>query len=206
MSENNSDANASMKAGVEDAAILARHCERENARLARVLHDGPAQKLTAAMIELSLWKGDIEQGRAPAAADLQQLGELLQSISTEMRDVTSQLRPRALDLFGVGAALESIVAKRARSQFRQSNQSIAIDADQAIHLVRITEALFEVNRDAVGLQVDFEQAGAFVVLRISGVAALVVPAHALARARAFGGEIEQQGATLTLRFPATTPS
>ncbi len=183
-----------------DAAILAAHYEEENARFARILHDGPAQKLTAAMIELSLWKSDLEEGRAPTSAAVQELAELLQSVSSDMRDVSSQLRPRALDLFGISAVIESMAAKRSRCRFQQPSETITMDCDAAIQLIRIAETILGAIDSAAELEMHFEQDGLFALLHFRSGVVGEIPTEAAARTRAFGGTIERTAKTLTIRL------
>ncbi len=205
MKGNQSKPNAAEHSQPSDAAIIAGYYEQQNAQYARVIHDGPAQKLTAAMIELSLWKSDIEEGNAPSAAAIQALSEVLQSVSSDVREVTSRMRPRALDLFGVGAVIESMASKRGHCRFRQTSKSISMDAEIAIQLIRIAKALLAPLDVATELELELAQTDAGVTLCLSGSARFEISPLAAARARAFGGCIERQPRSLTVRLPGTLP-
>jgi signal transduction histidine kinase len=186
--------------GHTDAALLAMHYEQEGARLARLIHDGPAQQLTAAMIELSLWKSDIEGGRAISPDALQGLAEVLQSVSTDMRNVTNSLRPRVLDLFGLGAAIESIAKRHGNCQFHQLTETFSIKTDLAIQFVRVAESIMAGIDRTHRLEMELAQPGQEIVLQIHG-AQLDVPDHATARLGAFNGRIVRTPRGIAIHLP-----
>jgi signal transduction histidine kinase len=188
-------------AGDRDAAILANHSEQENARLARLIHDGPAQKLTAAMIELSLWKSDLEDDRALSPDAIQGAVELLQSISAEMREVTNSLRPRSLDLFGLGAAIESIAKRHGNCRFHQATETFSISPERAIQFVRIVESIAAQIDRATSIEMELAELNGEVVLRIDGAADIEIPFHTSARIAAFSGRIERGIGGITVRLP-----
>lgn len=82
--------------------------EQERQRLARDLHDEVGQHLTALGLGLQALS-DV----APAGSEVDrravQLRALVASLSREMHAITLRLRPRALDDFGLPAALEAYV-------------------------------------------------------------------------------------------------
>jgi signal transduction histidine kinase len=82
--------------------------ELERRRLARELHDETGQALTSILLGLKgLEEGLDDAGSRAAAADLR---ELVVSTLQDVRRLAVELRPSALDDFGLVAALERLVA------------------------------------------------------------------------------------------------
>jgi signal transduction histidine kinase len=81
--------------------------EQERALLARELHDETGQALTSILLGLKTLEEDLttEKGRASAAA----VRELVVSTLQDVRRLAVELRPAALDDFGLGPALERLV-------------------------------------------------------------------------------------------------
>jgi signal transduction histidine kinase len=81
--------------------------EQERARLARELHDETGQALTSILLELKALEDVVEtdDGRARAAA----LRELVVKTLQDVRRLAVELRPAALDDFGLVPALERLV-------------------------------------------------------------------------------------------------
>jgi signal transduction histidine kinase len=87
--------------------------EQERARLARELHDQTGQALTSILLGLKSLEESVEteEGRRSAAS----LRELVVDTLQDVRDLAVELRPAALDDFGVIPALERLV-----DSFRES--------------------------------------------------------------------------------------
>ncbi len=87
--------------------------EQERARLARELHDETGQALTSILLGLRALEDavDTADGRASAAS----LRELVVGTLQDVRNLAVELRPAALDDFGLVAALERLV-----DSFRES--------------------------------------------------------------------------------------
>jgi signal transduction histidine kinase len=77
--------------------------EEERARMARELHDAPLQELAAVIRRLD---------QLPEA---HRESEQLRSVASELRAVTTDLRPPVLDDLGLGAAIDFIAEQRAES-------------------------------------------------------------------------------------------
>jgi signal transduction histidine kinase len=77
--------------------------EDERARIARDLHDQLGQQLTALRLTLERHRADCHSARGPA--DMDKALELAQSIDREVDFLAWELRPAALDDFGLAAAL-----------------------------------------------------------------------------------------------------
>jgi two-component system, NarL family, sensor histidine kinase UhpB len=79
--------------------------EAERRRIAQELHDQIGQNLTAVVLELKHVRARIDSGEADALADAQ---ELARETLEEVRRISYELRPVALDDLGLGSALRSL--------------------------------------------------------------------------------------------------
>jgi signal transduction histidine kinase len=126
--------------------------EQERALLARELHDETGQALTSILLGLKTLEEDVttEHGRASAAA----LRELVVSTLQDVRRLAVELRPAALDDFGLGPALERLVdtfAEKASGAVKLDNRlgDERLDAELETTLYRIVqEALTNVLKHA----------------------------------------------------------
>jgi two-component system, NarL family, sensor histidine kinase UhpB len=87
--------------------------EAERRRIAQELHDQIGQNLTAVVLELRRVRARIDGGEAEALADAQ---ELARETLEEVRRISYDLRPAALDDLGLASALRSLctgIEKRA---------------------------------------------------------------------------------------------
>jgi len=83
--------------------------EAERRLLARELHDRVGQNLTALGINLSIVAGGLPASAKPElAARLEECGLLVAGTVDAMRNVMAELRPHALDDYGLPAALRSL--------------------------------------------------------------------------------------------------
>lgn len=97
---------AERNGAAEPAGIAA--LERERARLARELHDGPAQLLTNLALQLELIERLLDRDPTEAKAELRQLQQDVRAATEETRRVIGNLAPAALtsdDLAGAVADL-----------------------------------------------------------------------------------------------------
>lgn len=102
---------------------LARASEEERLRLARELHDGPAQDVCGAQAHLETLKKGV-RGEA-SLARLSTVQETLCQVTATLRAVCQELRPPALDL-GLDAAIHSHVAR-----FRAAHPAVMVSVDLA---------------------------------------------------------------------------
>jgi two-component system, NarL family, sensor histidine kinase UhpB len=79
--------------------------EAERRRIAQELHDQIGQNLTAVVLELKRVRARIDAGEAEALADAQ---ELARESLEELRRISYELRPAALDDLGLASALASL--------------------------------------------------------------------------------------------------
>lgn len=93
--------------------------EEERRRLARELHDGAGQTLTGLLVRLK-----IIENKSPlpqTQKDLQIMQELVSDTIEQIRTLAHQLRPAALEEFGLPLALESLVQDMSRHDGLQAD-------------------------------------------------------------------------------------
>lgn len=96
-----------------------RKAEERNSRLARLVHDGPAQQTTALKIGLAAALNQIPpESRATLGASLNRLQELTGGLVASLRELTAQLSPPVLETLGLDAVV--------RWQARKSEQELGI--------------------------------------------------------------------------------
>lgn len=194
-----------------EAALLLREAERERARLARFIHDDLAQKLTIVNMELSLWRDEASQGAPLSVAAIERkLGSLLElvgDVAKGVREVNGALRPRMLDSFGLGAAVESLVRKCATRlgcpcEFNDGTGDAAAVTDLSIQFIRTTESVLNAVESASGAAIcgELKESGAVIELRVTAKLKSI-PDDALARAKIFNGSIEQEKNAVVVRLP-----
>jgi signal transduction histidine kinase len=119
--------------------------ELERARLARELHDETGQALTSILLGLKSLEErvDTEQGRRAAT----ELRELVVSTLQDVRRLAVELRPSALDDFGLVPALE-----RLRDTVREQS-GIDVDIQSRLKVDRLPEeletALYRIVQEAL---------------------------------------------------------
>jgi len=88
--------------------------ERERRLIAYEIHDGVAQKLTGTLYHLQSAIGLQQEGSEEAQGEFNSTLNLLTQCIAETRQLISGLRPPILDELGIVAALDYLVAERAR--------------------------------------------------------------------------------------------
>src|SRR5918999_3965746 len=91
-----------------DAPASAREDERR--RLARDLHDGPAQTLAAALFGVDLAVSALDRAPATAREELLAARALVRDALDDVRALMAGLRPRLLDERGLVVALKALAA------------------------------------------------------------------------------------------------
>lgn len=81
--------------------------EEERRRLARELHDGAGQTLTSLLVRLKVIENNTPLPQAQK--DLQNMQALVSDTIEQIRTLAHQLRPAALEEFGLSLALEALV-------------------------------------------------------------------------------------------------
>ena len=134
------------RVGRESVRALLEGQELERSRLARELHDETGQALASIMLGLKALERDV--GEEP----LVQLRELVASALGDVRRLTVELRPPALDDFGLQAALErltSVLGERggAKTELSVSVRSLPRAHETALYRI-VQEALTNVIKHA----------------------------------------------------------
>jgi two-component system sensor histidine kinase DegS len=149
-----------------DVVIEAQEAERS--RLAREVHDGPAQALSNAIFQVEYLERIVETDPALARTELRHLRELLRRELGDVRSFISELRPPLLTELGLnGAILDAVEQMRTLTGLPIST-SLDADGDtltagkQTVVLRVVQEALQNVRKHAaastasVGTQIDGE--------------------------------------------------
>ena len=138
--------------------------ELERKRLARELHDQTGQELTSVLLGLkALEEADTENDRAEALATVRR--QVLETLH-DVRRLAVELRPKALDDFGLAAALE-----RLRDTFaEQTGMRVELEAHVGERLPSDVEtALYRIVQEALTNVVKHAEASAVsIVLARSG--------------------------------------
>ena len=90
-----------------DAVIEAQEAERS--RLAREVHDGPAQALSNAIFQVEHVERLVESDPALARSELRFLRELLRRELGDVRSFISELRPPRLEELGLNGSIHDVV-------------------------------------------------------------------------------------------------
>ena len=149
--------------------------EEERGRVARELHDSISQILVGARYALELARRRVQLGDARAGESLDKGIDSLGTAIQEVRRISRDLRPGALDDLGLGPALNALIDDfGARTGIETEFETVVfrnrLDEDARIALYRIAqEALTNVERHskatAVSMSLRGNRSGA--VLRIS---------------------------------------
>lgn len=126
--ERNAELRVSRERARDFAAALNTELEGERRRIAHALHDELGQNLTALRMYLArLHKGSID---GVAAKDLIDRAQgLVGSAGTAMRRIVADLRPLALDNFGLVAAAESLLQEFSESTGIAAEIDVSGDVD-----------------------------------------------------------------------------
>ena len=185
-----------------DAIRLLARAEAEKNAVARVIHDDLGQKLTAMSLELSLWKNELDSGQSKSVNAIREkiavLGNFLNGLIQSTRQVTTTLRPRVLEEFGLAAALEwhlEKVQKRTgmACSFSADSGRLRVDAFVAAQAFKVAEQIVELRTRAgcksLHVRLLAQNHVLALVFEDSGRERQVTPEIA-ARVRLMAGEIE----------------
>lgn len=118
------------------AQLLLARSEQDRNRLAKALHDGPVQDLLAMQMETRV---------AAYLGSDEQMGDV-SVVIRRLRDVSEALRPPALDVFGLAAAL---VAHAERFRARHPGLAVSLDLDDDGLAPATRLALFRIAQEAL---------------------------------------------------------
>jgi len=198
---------------------LLQSTDREQARLAQELHDGPCQQLIGASFLLRPLRQQL--GPGPARARLGEIEHLLGEAIAQTRDVVRSLHSPALEVAGLAAALDELAAHVARVfgvecrlHDRAGAEPPAAARAQLHRIAReaVVNAAKHASASAIDIELDRDAGGFMLVVRDDGIgiAARRPPGMGLQlmayRARLLGGSLEVAagpggGTTVTCRVP-----
>lgn len=134
-------------------AHTATAAERDRVRIARQVHDGIAQKLTALSLDLTL----LERSIRPDAAEKMSAEELqrrlqglsgLTAVAIQMaRKIVSELHSKTLEEFGLAAALDDYV-KECREHLGLAGEFV-LDGDEIQADPRVAAMVFRIAQEAL---------------------------------------------------------
>ncbi|MEO0936842.1 MAG: cache domain-containing protein [Pseudomonadota bacterium] len=139
--------------------------EEERGRVARELHDGISQILVGVRYTLDTARRRLERGGTDAEKPLQQGIESLGEAISEVRRISRDLRPGALDDLGLGPALKALCDDFGqRTGIEMAFSTVVfrnrLDQDAKIALYRIAqEALTNIERHAGATRVTVDLRG-----------------------------------------------
>lgn len=112
--------------------------EKERERLAQEIHDGPVQALHGLHMQIKAF---------PNAPDLEEVGDELMRVTSELRAMSADLHPPALQRFGLAAAIRSHADRLA-----DRHSSLQIDMDLAENCAPMPDeyalSLFRIAQEA----------------------------------------------------------
>jgi two-component system sensor histidine kinase DegS len=135
-----------------DAVIEAQEAERS--RLAREVHDGPAQALSNAIFQVEHVERLVESDPALARSELRFLRELLRRELGDVRSFISELRPPRLDDVGLNGSIHDVVEQMRTLTGLPIDASLEAESDalgggaQTVVLRVVQEALQNVRKHA----------------------------------------------------------
>ena len=200
---------------VAGTRLLAR-AEEEKNQVARVIHDDLGQKLTAMSLELSLWKTELDSGHSKSVNAIREkisvLANFVNGLIHSTRQVSSALRPRVLEEFGLAAALEWHLEKVQKKtgmacSFSVDCERLNVDAFVALQAFKVAEELIELRARAgsrsLHVRALAEDDAVALVFEDSGKHRQVTP-EISARVRLLGGQIEISNAerSIIVALPA----
>ncbi|HEU4929539.1 MAG TPA: sensor histidine kinase, partial [Candidatus Krumholzibacteria bacterium] len=148
--------------------------EDERRRISRELHDGLGQRLSGLKMALQLLEDDAtDKGRAPSS-QLEQLSRDIDQMIVEVRRLSYNLRPAALDDFGLVAAIEMLCKDFVKTNhievhFEPGERDAPHDSHVDIAVYRIVqEALSNVAKHASAsrVKVDLRRRDASIVVMV----------------------------------------
>jgi signal transduction histidine kinase len=118
--------------------------EEERRRLARELHDGLNQQLAMLAVELGMLSQQVPKSAFAIREQLLRLRDRAEKLSTDLRHMTHQLHPAALEHLGLISALRSHCSEVGRNEgirvwFKVGGELGSIRPDVAVCLYRITQ-------------------------------------------------------------------
>jgi two-component system sensor histidine kinase DegS len=186
------------------AAVRAEAQDRERARLARDIHDGPAQALANAVFAVERVERLLEVDPQAAPAELAALRERLHRELASVRALIGNLRPPVLDELGLDRALRDVASEASQLTGLEVVADLTAPADlldgaqQAVVLRVAQEALQNIHKHAAASAVSVATAirdGAW-VLEVRDDGRGFAAAGGAARGRRLGLQIMRERAEI----------
>ena len=102
--------------------------EEARKKLARDLHDGPTQSISAIAMRINITRRLLQKDPSAADAELVKIEDLARRTTKEIRHMLFTLRPLVLESQGLKAALEAMATKMKET----FNQNVVIDVDEKL--------------------------------------------------------------------------
>jgi len=166
----------------ERAKLLRRSVEateEERRRVARDLHDGPIQAMTAIVLKLDLLGRRLERERAEPVPLLDEVRSDIAAEIASLRQVMTDLRPQMLDQRGLAVALNNCAQTVLDGSGTRCSVQAAIDGARIAHEIESTvyrvarEALINVRKHARASRADVllepTDSGLHLVVRDDGI-------------------------------------
>ncbi len=157
------------------AARLLTAQESERRRISLLLHDDVSQNVAAISLAISRLKRKLPASSEGLLTELDQLGVQTHDLTTQIRSLSHQLHPEALEHLGLAAALESHIAEfgheeRIEMKFDVDLGSDPIPRELSVCLYRIAlEALQNISRHsgAKTASVSLKEGDGYLMLEVS---------------------------------------
>jgi signal transduction histidine kinase len=167
-------------------AVLYRNLEEEKERivdveedarkkLARDLHDGPTQNVSAIAMRMSYIYRLLERRPEEVPAELKKVEELARKTTREIRDMLFTLRPLVLESQGLEAALEQLCQKTLETHSQRVVSQVGRGVDDALDSHQ-QGVIFYIVEEAVGnarkyaeadvISIDVQQQADVVIVQI----------------------------------------
>lgn len=152
--------------------------EEERRRVARDIHDGPAQSIANIVFRAEVCERLIDRDAERAKAELRELREHIRHTLVDIRKIIFDLRPMAIDDLGLVPAVRGILESirtdgKLEADIQITGEERRLESHIEIGLFRvIQEALNNVLKhaqaDAVRVRIDFAQEAVHVVVEDNG--------------------------------------
>ncbi len=113
---------------VEEKERMIEVQEEARKKLARDLHDGPTQSVSAIAMRVNLTRVMLERDPSAVADELVRIEELARRTTKEIRHMLFTLRPLVLESQGLTAALEAMAEKMGETY----DQKVRVDVDEKV--------------------------------------------------------------------------
>jgi PAS domain S-box-containing protein len=140
--------NEQNRARIEVQRLLIEQREQERLQIARDLHDGPLQEITAASFALQSMLIDCQRQSPDQATGFETIRTSLQAAASELRGYAQELRPPVLTRFGLEKAIKAHLVT-----FKEKHPGIAVDftaiQDGDLLTEPIRVALYRIYQEAL---------------------------------------------------------